>query len=713
MAQKYALKIRDRIDTYSTAPENTNHAFSERLDYPQDEPSRYYLGLPTGAASRPTATRPSEAVLNGALFHSRLQVKGLGCWAADLSCIFFVTPMLIISWYSTEAVIDEAHAVELVNFIMTNQNQDGGWATFCGEDTTLMGTILIYIALRLIGLSADNKALVRARSCLLDMGGAVYLSGWAKFWLAMLGLYSWEGTDPYPVEMWLLPEWVPISPWKWFIIPRHVYLAMSYLSTKGFTIPSNPLLDEIREENFVEPYEQVDFVAYRDTSVQRSREQRKPWILVVLNWILHNIWFAWLRPSSWVKRGLHEIWKVIEESEKATNSAGIISVDCFLNMIAFYAKEGPESEGLHRIHNASFEYPWKSPQGVQVMSVHGGHTWETALALQAYADAGVTDVPELRQTSQRAYSFLVKQQHSEDHSPDSPYHFFSRKGAWGFTVQYQGSPCSDCTAESLNAILSIETRPGVIQMTEEHQLQLAVDNLLLIQSSSGGYSSYEPVRGSQLLEYLNGTELFQTTMIDYNCTECTSSCISALAAYRNRNSAYRCDDIERAIKQGARYILRCQRPVGAWLGSWGIAFTYGTFFALEGLASAGLHYRNSEAVRRGCDYLLVKQQDDGGWGETMQSVITNTYVQAETSHIVQTAWVCLALMHAEYHDPTPIRRATQLMIRRQLPTGEWEQQWPVGCGIGTCELMYHNYVYSFPIRAIAMYKVRYGDEPVV
>ena len=28
---------------------------------------------------------------------------------------------------------------------------------------------------------------------------------WAKLWLAVLGCYAWEGMNPLPPEMWLLP----------------------------------------------------------------------------------------------------------------------------------------------------------------------------------------------------------------------------------------------------------------------------------------------------------------------------------------------------------------------------------------------------------------------------------------------------------------------------------------------------------------------------
>lgn len=45
-------------------------------------------------------------------------------------------------------------------------------------------------------------------------------------------------------------------------------------------------------------------------------------------------------------------------------------------------------------------------------------------------------------------------------------------------------------------------------------------------------------------------------------------------------------------------------------------FTYATMFSIESLALAGETYANSEAVRRACGFILGKQMDDGGWGES-------------------------------------------------------------------------------------------------
>ena len=37
-------------------------------------------------------------------------------------------------------------------------------------------------------------------------GGATYITSWGKFWLAVLGVYSWDGMNPLTPEMWLLPH---------------------------------------------------------------------------------------------------------------------------------------------------------------------------------------------------------------------------------------------------------------------------------------------------------------------------------------------------------------------------------------------------------------------------------------------------------------------------------------------------------------------------
>jgi cycloartenol synthase len=54
-------------------------------------------------------------------------------------------------------------------------------------------------------------------------------------------------------------------------------------------------------------------------------------------------------------------------------------------------------------------------------------------------------------------------------------------------------------------------------------------------------------------------------------------------------------------------------------GSWGVCFTYGTWFGVVALACRGATIQNDAAVAKACSFLLNKQRLDGGWGESYLS----------------------------------------------------------------------------------------------
>jgi squalene cyclase len=53
--------------------------------------------------------------------------------------------------------------------------------------------------LRLLGVAAADPAAIAARAFMHTHGGALYAPSWAKFWLAVLGVYDWEGINSMPV----------------------------------------------------------------------------------------------------------------------------------------------------------------------------------------------------------------------------------------------------------------------------------------------------------------------------------------------------------------------------------------------------------------------------------------------------------------------------------------------------------------------------------
>lgn len=78
----------------------------------------------------------------------------------------------------------------------------------------MFSTVLTYVALRLLGEGVDggNGAMDKARTWILNHGGATFIPLWGKFLLSILGVYEWDGHNPLPPELWLLPYVLPIHP---------------------------------------------------------------------------------------------------------------------------------------------------------------------------------------------------------------------------------------------------------------------------------------------------------------------------------------------------------------------------------------------------------------------------------------------------------------------------------------------------------------------
>ena len=132
-------------------------------------------------------------------------------------------------------------------------------------------------------------------------------------------------------------------------------------------------------------------------------------------------------------------------------------------------------------------------------------------------------------------------------------------------------------------------------------------------------------------------------------------------------------------------------------------------FALESLASVGETYANSARVKKACEFLLAKQRDDGGWGESYKSCETAVYVQRE-SQIVMTSWAIIGLMVADYPDKAPIEKAVKLIMARQQRNGEWKQEGIEGVFNKSVMISYPNYKFVFPIKALGMFARKYGDQ---
>ena len=565
-----------------------------------------------------------------------------------------------------------AVSTEIKAYLFARQNvEDGGWGLHVEGLSSVFGTAMNYTILRLLGASEEDERMIKARGKLHQLGGAVYGPHWAKFWLSVLGVMDWETVNPVPPELWLLPDWVPVAPWRWWIHMRQVFLPMSFIFSKRFIHPLTPLTRQLREELYVEPYDTIDFASHRNSVSAYDNYHPKTWLLNLINWLLVYIWFPYLRTASLVRRAEAWTWRLIQYEDVNTDYSNLAAVNAPMNTLCCYIQEGRDSYSFQRHLERLDDYMWMNKEGMIMNGTNGLQVWDTAFIIQAVVAAGLAESPRWKPMLTKALAYLELDQIREEVESRDLCYRQSRKGAWAFSNKVQGYTLSDCTAEALKSILLLQKLYHYPELVSEERLHDAIDVLLTMQNkSSGGFASYEPQRASEWLEYLNAAEVFGRIMVEYDYPECTTAVVTCLSLFQTL-SDYRSTEIRKSKEAALRYIRRAQREDGSWYGSWGICFTYAGRFALESLASVGEHYDNSERVRRGCNFLLSKQMADGGWGESYKSCEEKRYVNHARSQVVQTAWACIGLMEAEYPDKRPIKKALSMMMGRQQKNGEW------------------------------------------
>lgn len=568
-----------------------------------------------GLPELPPAKRPLDAVCNGLSFFEKLQLPS-GCWGCEYGGPMFLLPGIIIAWYVTNTPVPSAYATEIKNYLFARANtDDGGWGLHIEGESTVLGTALNYIVLRLVGVDADHPKMVKARATLHKLGGATHAPHWAKFWMAVLGVVDWDIVNPCPPELWLLPDWVPFHPWRWWVHIRYVYLPMGYLYSKKWSSRDTDTIRSLRKELFTEDWATINWDAHRNSICPKDNYHPKTWLLNCLNWVLVNVWNRYLRTKSLAQKAEDWTMKLIDMEDANTDYADLATVNGPMNLICCYVRDGPDSYSVRRHRERLMESFWMSKEGLLYNGTNGVQTWDTAFAVQAVMDAGLTEEPRWRSMLLKALEFLDNHQIREDIHDEKPHYRQRRKGAWAFSNKDQGYAVSDCVSEALKAVIILQSTPGFPTLIDDQRIFDAIDTLLTYQNPSGACSSYEPPRAGEWMEMLNAAEVFGKIMVEYEYPECTTAVVTALSLFKKHWPDYRTAEIEKFVDRAVKWIKTVQCPHGGWYGSWAICFTYATQFALESLASVGETYANSSHSRRGCEFLLSKQRDDGGWSE--------------------------------------------------------------------------------------------------
>lgn len=705
-----------------------------------------------------------QATRAGIDFYQGLQDAD-GHWASDYGGPMFLLPGLIISLYvigKLDQTLDSHQQFEMRRYLRNHQNTDGGYGLHIEGRSTMFGTVLSYVALRLLGVGVDgvdplskekHDCVINAKSWIISRGGAVTVPSWGKFYLCVLGCYGWEGLNPIPPEAWLLPyKGNPLHPGRFWCHCRMVYLPMSYLYGKRATGEVTQLVLDLREELYVPeaPYGRINWDKTRNACAKEDLYYPHPWLQDLLWWGLTRVEPFLLK--SWFGKKLRK-WacgvaaRHVEYEDENTRYVDIGPVNKAMNMLVAWHEAGEKEagEGVGAMSKARdsktqppnttplrvakhlprvYDYLWLAEDGMKMQGYNGSQLWDCAFATQAIIATGLGG--EYSDCLQSANKYIRDTQVLDDAPGDltngntnSWYRHIS-KGAWPFSTRDHGWPISDCSSEGLKAALKLEALGEEVsgQSVPIDRLRDCVNVILSYQNSgSGGWATYENTRSYTWVEIINPAETFGDIMIDYPYVECSSASLQALAAFKKR---YPNDPkvplINKSARRGRNFLKSIQRNDGSWYGSWAVCFTYGTWFGVKGLLATGSTYDTCPNLRKAVDFLLSKQMRNGGWGESYLSCQNKTYVQltdlqgsvsqgTPIDHIVNTAWAVLALVasgQAE-RDSAPLHAAARAMMRQQLKNGDFPQQTIMGVFNNNCMITYANYRNIFPVWALGEY----------
>ncbi|KAK7877942.1 hypothetical protein WMY93_031418 [Mugilogobius chulae] len=545
---------------------------SQDEDREQTMLEAHSLGLDTSKfvpASSPALTAVDSA-LKGMNFYKNLQAED-GHWpetTEDRSfcsqCVHLIDPLyfvisgLLITCHVAKIPLPEEWKQEMVRYLRSVQLQDGGWGLHIEDKSTVFGTAL------------NDPDLVRARNNLHSKGGAVGIPSWGKFWLAILNVYSWDGLNTLLPEMWLFPSWMPAHPSTLWCHCRQV-------------LSAHELLLRCQTES------------------RRGPAGAQPQTVILNIYETHH-------SSALRQKAVDELYDHIQADDRFTKCISIGPISKTINMLVRWYAEGPASAAFQEHVSRIPDYLWLGLDGMKMQVrnltfIYVTHQWlsalDTCFAVQAFLEAGAQDEPSLTECLKHAHHFLNITQ-----------------GGFPFSTRDCGWIVADCTAEGLKSVMLLQEKCDFISdPLSPERLYDAVNVLLSMKNSDGGFATYETKRGGKLLELLNPSEVFGDIMIDYTYVECTSAVIQALSHFHHKHPEHRTQEIR----------------------SWGVCFTYGTWFGLEAFACLGHKYQDghpdTEAIERGIQLLVDKQLPNGDWPqENIAGVFNKSCAISYTSY---------------------------------------------------------------------------------
>jgi squalene-hopene/tetraprenyl-beta-curcumene cyclase len=569
--------------------------------------------------------------------------------------------------------------------IIRHQNADGGWPIYTGGPSNISASVKAYFALKLMGYKPDHPVLERARTKILEIGGATECNTFTKIYLCFLGQYDWEAVPAVPPEIVLFPNWFwfnlyEISSWSRAIL---VPLSIAYAKKPFKKISAEMGIDEL-------------FVGGRHGKHLHLKWASKKisWrnFFLILNRVVHFCERFHIRPLRYLALKKAERW-MLERFEKSDGLGaifpGILNSIVALRCLGYSTDDPQVIRALSEFEKLGIDEPGIADHSEPTFRMQPcmSPVWDTALAMFALGESGVSkNDPRMLKAADWILSKEVR--NKGDWAVKVPN---VAPGGWYFEFNNEFYPDVD---DSAMVLLGLDKVENPRERYQHEVSQRAIDWIFAMQCKNGGWASFD--KDNTRMVFQNIPFADHNAMLDPPTVDITGRVLEMLAAYGVTGD-------DKRVKKAIKFILSEQEPDGSWFGRWGVNYIYGTMLVLRGLQAMGVDH-HEPYVQQGAEWLRMVQNSDGGWGETCGSYDDATTRGIGPSTPSQTAWAIMGLLAAGDTRSESIQRGILYLLETQRPDGHWDEDQYTGTGFPRVfYLAYHLYRDYFPLIALSTY----------
>lgn len=620
-----------------------------------------------------------EAAIAASQSYLLTQQDEKGYWWAELESNVSITSEVVLLhkiWGT-----DRSRPLAKVETYLRSQQRDhGGWELYFGDGGEISVSVEAYMALKLLGVSATDPAMVRAREFILEHGGISRTRVFTKLHLALIGCYEWRGIPSLPPWVMLLPEQFPVT----------IYEMSSW--ARGSTVPLLIVMDR-------EPIYAVEAGFNLDELYIEGRNRAQFDLPLSNEWTDAFIYldglFKFAEATNLVpfrEEGIRAAERWILERQEATGDWGGIIPAMLNSLLGLKALEYDVHDPIIERGMAALDAFALETEDQYWIQPCISPVWDTALVVRGLAESGLApDHPALV----KAGEWLLDKQILDygDWSVKNP---GGLPGGWAFEFDNRFYPDVDDTAVVVMALNEVQLPD---EQAKDAAIVRATNWIATMQCRPGGWAAFDINNDQDWLNALPYGDL--KAMIDPNTADVTARVLEMIGRCHKTTGK---DSVDRAL----RYLRTEQEPEGCWFGRWGVNYIYGTSGVLAALALIDPQGWQSE-IKQAAAWLVSCQNPDGGWGETCGSYDDPKLKGQGPSTASQTAWALMGLLSAgeatsTYADAA-IERGVNYLTTTQKMDGTWNEDYFTGTGFpGHFYLKYHLYQQHFPLTALGRYQ---------